>query len=234
MKLRFTSLVATVLQIASVTSADLRSIERNLVREPIYETKQPKYCLAVFGPEARERVWLVLDGKTLYVDRNQNLDLTDPGERVRADSTSKADSELKFDGGNVVFHKPDLPSQVRLEVLVTPPLTFVYCQTEGQPWQRAVVDPKGYLNFGSNLQTAPVLHFLGPLTVGLRFDYHFKRSGPADDLDVMVGTPGEGVGSFVRYTHNGIPSRVQPIIEATFPTGSGGVIKTKTILLNRC
>jgi hypothetical protein len=36
----------------------------------------------VFGPEAKTRVWLVLDGDTLYVDRNGNSDLTEPGEKV--------------------------------------------------------------------------------------------------------------------------------------------------------
>jgi WD40 repeat protein len=39
---------------------------------------------AVFGPEAKTRIWLVLDGKTLYVDRNGNGDLTEDGEKVAA------------------------------------------------------------------------------------------------------------------------------------------------------
>jgi hypothetical protein len=40
------------------------------------------YCLLVFGPEAKTRVWLVVDGDTLYVDRNGNGDLTGAGKRV--------------------------------------------------------------------------------------------------------------------------------------------------------
>ena len=31
-------------------------------------------------PEAQTRVWIVQDGDTLYVDRNGNGDLTEPGE----------------------------------------------------------------------------------------------------------------------------------------------------------
>jgi hypothetical protein len=37
----------------------------------------------VFGPEARERVWLVRAGDRLYVDKNGNGDLTEPGECVQ-------------------------------------------------------------------------------------------------------------------------------------------------------
>ncbi len=53
---------------------------RTLVKEPIYKNK-PKYCLVLFGMTGRTRLWLVQDGDTLYVDKNDNRDLTDPGER---------------------------------------------------------------------------------------------------------------------------------------------------------
>src|SRR5262249_8147594 len=64
----------------TVRGADLTKIERTIAKEPAYKSK-PKYCLLVFGPEAKTRVWLVLDGDTLYVDRNGNGDLTETGER---------------------------------------------------------------------------------------------------------------------------------------------------------
>src|SRR5262245_16890818 len=38
--------------------ADLTKINRTIGKEPPYESK-PKYCLVVFGPEAKTRVWLV-------------------------------------------------------------------------------------------------------------------------------------------------------------------------------
>src|SRR5579884_1450394 len=53
---------------------DLRKIDRTIRKEPAYQTKSPKYCLLVFGPEARSKAWLVLDGDTLYVDRHCNGD----------------------------------------------------------------------------------------------------------------------------------------------------------------
>jgi hypothetical protein len=61
---------------------DFRTIDRTIKKEPRY-AGTPSYCLLVFGPQAKERVWLVLDGDTLYVDRNGNGDLTDKGERFK-------------------------------------------------------------------------------------------------------------------------------------------------------
>src|SRR5436305_5556218 len=67
--------------------ADLAKIDRIIAKQPAYQSKHPRYCLLVFGAEAKARVWIVLDGEDLYVDRNGDGDLTEPGERVRAQGT---------------------------------------------------------------------------------------------------------------------------------------------------
>src|SRR6266566_2992050 len=64
-------------------AADLAKIERKIAKEPTYQTQTPKYCLLVFGLDAKTRVWLVQDGDTLYLDRNGNGDLTEDGKRVK-------------------------------------------------------------------------------------------------------------------------------------------------------
>jgi hypothetical protein len=66
---------------SSAAAADLAKVDRSIRREPAYRSR-PGYCLLVFGPEAKHRAWLVLDGDALYVDRNGNGDLTEEGERV--------------------------------------------------------------------------------------------------------------------------------------------------------
>jgi hypothetical protein len=68
---------------APAMAADLSKIDRTIAKEPKYQSK-PKYCLLVFGPEAKARVWLVLDGDVLYVDRNGNGDLTEDGVHIKA------------------------------------------------------------------------------------------------------------------------------------------------------
>ena len=79
--------------------------DRTIKKEPAYQTKAPWYGLLVFGPEARDRVWLVQDGDTLYVDRNGNGDLTDPGEKVAAEKPKHGrapdEGEFSFELGDL-------------------------------------------------------------------------------------------------------------------------------------
>src|SRR5712692_6505008 len=78
-----TLLVAAVLLLAPLArAADLAKVERKIAKEPAYQTKTPRYCLLVFGLDAKTRVWLVLDGDVLYVDRNGNGDLNEENEKI--------------------------------------------------------------------------------------------------------------------------------------------------------
>ena len=64
----------------------LEKVERKIAKEPVYK-KSPRYCLAVFGKDAKFAVWLVVDGDTVYVDLNGNGDLTDRGEKFQLERT---------------------------------------------------------------------------------------------------------------------------------------------------
>ena len=72
------------------------------VKEPQYR-HEPRYALLVFGPQRQQRVWMVLDGETLYVDRNGNGDLTEPDERL--EPINPADRGIHFAdrGGHELF-----------------------------------------------------------------------------------------------------------------------------------
>src|SRR5579883_3277208 len=87
--MRFLLFTSFILWAASVQAADLTKIERRLAKEPAYQAK-PKYCLLVFGPEARTKVWLVIDGDTLYVDRNGNGDISEKEEGIDRTKYKKA------------------------------------------------------------------------------------------------------------------------------------------------
>jgi hypothetical protein len=78
--------------------------DRTIRKEPAYRTNAPKYGLLVFGPQGKDRVWLVLDGNTLYVDRNGNGDLTEPSKKVVAENRPGHDAEedgYSFDVGEL-------------------------------------------------------------------------------------------------------------------------------------
>jgi hypothetical protein len=88
---------------SSATAADLTKIERKIAKEPTYKTT-PSYALLVFGPEAKDKVWLVRDGDTLHVDKNANGDLTDAGEAVAKNPPRKGSEDslgATFDVGDL-------------------------------------------------------------------------------------------------------------------------------------
>jgi hypothetical protein len=78
--LRMSVLVFLLGMPSSTSAANLEEVPRTIDREPAYQTSNPQYCLLVFGPRATTRIWLVLDGDTLYVDRNGEL--REPNKKV--------------------------------------------------------------------------------------------------------------------------------------------------------
>ena len=99
------SLLAVLLVASAAGAADPPKIDRALGKEPKYAGK-PVYCLLAFGPDAKHRVWLVRDGDTLYVDKNGNGDLTDPGEAVAKAKPRKGredDDGKTFEVGDITL-----------------------------------------------------------------------------------------------------------------------------------
>jgi len=83
MRFAFT-LAAVVLIGVSSASGGPPNMDHKIRKEPVYQTKTPKYGMLLFGMEGKDCVWLVQDGDTLYVDRNGDGDLTEPGKRIVA------------------------------------------------------------------------------------------------------------------------------------------------------
>ena len=89
---------------------DLSKVDRTIVKEPS-NLSQPGYCLMVFGPRADVRIWMIKDGERLYVDRNANGDLTEPGESFAPTQRRQFNTmqegkpapyrELKYDVGDL-------------------------------------------------------------------------------------------------------------------------------------
>lgn len=71
-------------------------------KEPKYQ-KEPRYALLVFGPKRETRVWMVLDGTTLYVDRNANGDLTEPDERIEPNNPKDESNRFGNPGSHTHF-----------------------------------------------------------------------------------------------------------------------------------
>jgi RNA polymerase sigma factor (sigma-70 family) len=72
------------------------------IKEPKYQN-EPRYALVVFGPKRDHRVWMVLDGTTLYVDRNGNGDLTEPDERLEPNNPKDGSNHFGGSGSHTHF-----------------------------------------------------------------------------------------------------------------------------------
>ncbi len=260
-----TSLVlpAVLLVAGAAGAADLSKIDRTINKEPSYQGK-PKYCLLVFGPEARTRVWLAQDDEAVYVDRNGNGDLTEAGERVLAKQSQGG--MRSFDLGEVrdgdLTHKELSVMQFAVtQEQVGDPAEFKRIASQGPGqwtwWVRvdaerpaglkdglpqrvkyvANGDGLGYLLFADRPQDAPVIHFNGPWTLGLQDVKQRLEIGQKSNLQIGVGTPGVGPGTFSFVLYPGlIPNSAYPAAEIVFPPRSPGETppKERFTLKSRC
>ncbi len=245
-------------------AADLAKIERKIAREPAYQTKTPKYCLLVFGLDAKTRVWLVQDGDTLYVDRNGNGDLTGDGKRVKV--KQQGDSFRSFEVGDLTIdgltHTGLSVTQMKASAeAIGNEQEWQRIKKSGpEPWmwwvgitaERAASDKRdlprkigyiingdgaGMLLFADRPQDAPIIHVNGPFTLALQDRKQRLIAGDKTMLQIGVGPQGVGPGTFAFVLYpNTIPNDAYPQAEITFPAKAPGqaAIKRKYTLKERC
>ena len=218
-----------------VIAGDLSKIDKTIAKEPVYETEVPKYCLLVFGPEAKTRVWLVIDGDQLYADRNGNGDLTDEGERKRAiTSGGKEGTFFEFgalttiNGKKVHLAVRHHPKQAEADRLIL--------SIDGRDLQYVSSDEKGPLRFSDRPKDAPVVYFNGPLAMRPFPDQTLVRNGRMQEFSTTIGTHGLGHGTFASLACDQVPKDVHPVAEFEFPpkTAGGETIKVRVSLDQRC
>jgi hypothetical protein len=180
--------------------ADLTKIDRTIAREPAYKTR-PRYGLLVFGPETKARVWLVLDGDVLYVDKNGNGDLTEKGERIKEERLN--DQTNTFPIGELSLPEDRFPRN-------TSGLAILRDRRPGAapgPLRLTItINQKTWLGTFHKLadrpRDAPILHFNfnGPLTF-LCLSPPTFTPGKTSNLVIHIGTPGLGEKTGVWRSH---------------------------------
>jgi hypothetical protein len=236
MRLRF--LISTLLVVgnsaASAWGVDLTRIDRTIAKEPAYKTKTPKYCLVVFGAEAKARMWLVLDGKVLYVDRNGDGDLTGADERVainpqrnKFETTALKPAGSEFPYSNLLVRVKDegrceiyLSRQVHFpQRMLSAPrrqaLTTMagFTDMSSRNWMSRETVEEHDFRFGDSPKDAPIVHVDGPLTMRPIFTNQVFVRGAKVRFPVMVGTPGLGKGTFTQVMFwEGDPDGVAEIV----------------------
>jgi hypothetical protein len=164
------------------------------------------------------------------VDRNGNGDLTEPGERI-ARSKEKTD-QVAFE--NIQIADPSHSDSYKFTIFASPK-----DRHNNIIW----VDGK-FVQYSTDLfserrEEAPILHFGGPLSMGLASDVHLRSGGEAE-LRVHIGTPGwskEGVRwALVTYYNACVPPKAQPLVEIEYPSlsANGTAEKLTARLTQRC
>lgn len=213
-------------------AVDVTKIDRTIAKEPAYKVT-PQYCLLLLGAEGKTRVWLVLDGNTLYVDKNGNGDLTEPDEAVSAFEGSFA---FQIDA---IRDRNGTTKHVNLHVYVHP-------EDEERPGYWAlnidVEDRYRQYAFAHSLtnkpQEASVVHFGGPLEMGMRTpeEQTLVHGDKPSELCAWIATKYPGV-EWAAVDHGkGVPEDVHPIAEITFPgkMPDAKAITLKVPLTQRC
>jgi hypothetical protein len=199
---------------------DVSKIRRTINKESDYQSKAPKYCLLVFGPEAKNRVWLVIDGDRLFIDRKGKGDLTNDEKFER--------KKGGYFSGMGALQPGDAEPEYELDLVVPTGGSVAAFRdahnVESRIGERLI--QTGSCVFADTPNKAPVLWFDGPLTVGLAEPdkTSLTRGGHATELYLWVGTPTDprkqkGTDPVVRVSHSvGVPEDIHPEAELEYPS----------------
>jgi len=238
------SFIMLVAFVGSSAAADLSKIPRTIAKEPVYKTK-PKYCLVVFGPEAKTRIWLVLDGDVLYVDRKGNSDLTDAGDRIEPHKVSKDKvtvfgglGEGKEEEETVREFKCEAGERLLIQALqIDEDIVSIDCIAgERRIASGATCGSESTFKFSDEPQDAPIVHFDGPLTMRVQPGVVLRRGTSPNKFVTHIGTEGLGKRTFVMLETGSVPADVHPRSEFVFPGKTAGAtpVTVSVQLRGRC
>jgi hypothetical protein len=222
----FLSILSLVVLGAPARAVDYAKVDRAIGKEPAYQ-ESPKYALLLFGKEAKLRVWIVLDGRAVYLDRNGDSDLTAKNEHF-ARMEDCRDIEIADPDGKTRYliryvstfkDKDGSREFLDVDIDIKGPLSYrQYCGVE----------------LRGRAREARVAHFHGPLTMGpltidgkLPAGLALVTGDQPTDLRGHVGTMNAEHGCWVVVrSHNGdksaFPEGVSPVVDVEFPPKAPG------------
>jgi hypothetical protein len=195
---------------------------------------KPQYCWLVFGPEAKVRVLVCLDGEPVSLDhyadgkpsgrKEQFKDRSKCKDVAIADPDGKTSYVITSMGTK--FVKRGVPTEL-----------FVWVDIKGPVEYRQYCD---VVEMAGDPETAPTAHFHGPLTVeaqtiswNLPPDLSLRRGDKPPDLCTFVGTMNAKKGCWVVVrTDDGknqpaFPKGVHPFVDVEFPPKGQGAPPVK-------
>lgn len=227
---------------ASAATNVLAKIDRTLRKEPKYEAT-PKYSLLVLGNSGTVKVWMVEDGKRLFVDKNANGDLTDDGPPIqpsdvrnmgglkpgtqRWDFNYVLEAITPADGSRHTHFdlrrwNYDDPQDCYGLSLSVGDLLPVYAGWFGTFWS-------------TNAATAPIIHCGGSFTPKMLRTKEFVLGPGQRRLSIAFVNPGSGPGAESLLSIEALPKFLNPKLNIEWPTAPGQPpVRTTHLLTERC
>jgi len=212
--------------------------DRSIGKEPTYQSA-PKYCLLTLGTSGDVRVWMVEDGKRLYVDKNANGDLTDDGPPIEPSNVRDLGNNNRWDFEYTLDAiAPDKGPRHTSFVL----RRWNYNTKDDSYGLSLSVNGKMPIYAGwfgtfwsADRKTAPVIHLGGPFTPHLLRTKEFTIGKKMERLSLGFFNPGSGAGAESRLSIDALPPSVVPALNIEWPTAQGASpLRTSHRLLHRC
>lgn len=233
---RFFLIVATMLP-AAVDAGETRPFDRRIGKEPTYQTV-PKYCLLTFGKEGDVKVWMVEDGRRLFVDKNANGDLTDDGPPIKPSNLRNPDAQ-RWDFNYVLdaIAPADGARHTHFNLAC-----WSYRAGDVSYGLAVTVDDRVPMYAGwfgtfwsADREKAPVIHFGGAFTPKLMRRTDFQLGEKGKELNFCFWNFGSRPGAEARLSIEALPRFVTPVVNIEWPIAPGAApLRTSHRLTERC
>jgi hypothetical protein len=216
---------------------DFSAIDRTIAKTPKL-TANARYGLFLFGANGEKRVFAILDTSTpepshsydlLYLDRNANGDLTEPGEAIRSKDGAFKVGDFT-DPGTGAVHKD-------FTITWTEDSVRFRMQWRGQKVTFGGYGPtrETYAKFATTAAKAPV--FVPGWDRPLEFEHWMSgtlKRGESTDFKVFVGNRGDRAGAFSAVDDKFLPAGVVPEATLIWSDAAGREQRTRFTLTERC
>jgi hypothetical protein len=217
-------------------SDEPRGVDHRPSREPEY-SDAPRYARLLFGVEQPVAVWMVEDGRKLYLDRNANGDLTDDGPPLEpSDERQLGGGEWDFDYVLEELGPPDGSHLTGFRLA-----RWNYGEDKNGYGLSVTLDGltpmyAGWTAFWSDApEHARTLHFGGPLRPALLRAKEFKVSSILDRLSIAFVHRSDDRAADTRLSIDAVPESIVPEAVIDWPVAPGEpALTTRHDLTERC
>ncbi|HSY19991.1 MAG TPA: hypothetical protein VK815_16725 [Candidatus Acidoferrales bacterium] len=221
-------------QARAATNA-VSQVDHSIGKEPAYQST-PKYSLITLGTNGEVKVWMVEDGRRLFVDKNANGDLTDDGPPIEPSNDRHLDAtRWDFDYLLEAITPTNGSRHTSFDLR-----RWNYNDKEDEYGLSLSVDDKMPMYAGwfgtfwsTNREQAPVIHLGGPFTPKILRRDAFTIGEAHQRLSLCFVNPGSGPGAVSRLSIDALPRFVVPVLNIEWPT-AGKPLRVSYDLTQRC